>query len=115
MRHWFLGAFLTALTGLGLSLEAASVKVLLSQPNGAELGSRANLTVNILNGNKGLHFYVPTVSINEDAGEVSIKVARGDDGNTRMSVDYATTDGTAIAGQDYSSAAGTIVFDPGRS
>jgi polyhydroxybutyrate depolymerase len=89
-------------------------QVSLSEPNGAELGLRTNLTVNILNGNKGLHSYVPATSVNEDAGEAVIKVARGDDGTNGVSVDYATTDVTAKAGQDYSAVTGTIAFDPGE-
>ena len=70
--------------------------------------------MSITDNDKGLHFYVPAISVNEDAGEVTIKVARGDDGDTQVSVDYATTDGTAKAGQDYTTTAGTIVFDPGE-
>ena len=90
-------------------------KVLLRGPSdGVVLGSPTNLTVNILNGNKGLHFYVPALSVNEDAGQVVIKVARGDDGDSRMTVDYATADGTAQAGHDYTPVTGTIAFEPGE-
>ncbi len=98
----------------GLVGPTKTFRVLLSQPTGAELGARTNLTVSILNGNKGLHFYVPAVSVNEDAGEVTIRVARGDGGDTQVSVDYATSDVTAKAGQDYTTTNGTIVFDPGE-
>ena len=64
----------------------------------------------------------PTVSI------ADASVAEGDDGTTVLSlpvalsgpsgrevdVDYATTDGTAMAGTDYSAAGGTLVFAPGE-
>jgi poly(3-hydroxybutyrate) depolymerase len=63
---------------------------------------------------KGLHLYPGAISVNEDAGEAVIKVARGDDGDNQVSVDYATTDGTAKAGQDYAATAGTLVFNPGE-
>jgi len=94
---------------------ATSFQVRLSGPTGgAVLGSVTNLTVNIWNGNTGLHFYPAPLSVNEDAGEVSVRVARGDDGDGEVSVDYATRDGTAKAGQDYTATSGTLVFEPGE-
>ena len=56
--------------------------VTLSNPTNAILGTRTVASIRITDDDKGLHFYVPTVSVNEDAGEVEIKVARGDDGET---------------------------------
>ena len=32
-----------------------------------------------------------------------------------MSVDYATADGTAIAGSDYTATSGTLTFTPGQT
>ena len=93
---------------------AKNFRVILSNPTNAVLGTRTSATVSILDGDKGLHFYVPAISVNEDVGAVEIKVARGDDGNTPVSVDYSTTDLTAKAGQDYTTNAGTIVFAPGE-
>ena len=98
----------------GLVGGTKTFRVILSNPTNAVLGTRTNVTVSILDSDKGLHFYVPAISVNEDAGAVEIKVARGDDGDTPVSVDYATTDVTAIAGQDYTTNAGTIVFAPGE-
>ncbi|NWG74995.1 MAG: hypothetical protein HXY24_10375 [Rubrivivax sp.] len=72
------------------------------------------VTVSIQESDKALHFYVPSLSVNEDAGAVEIKVARGDDGGNRVSVDYATTDLTAQAGRDYTATAGTVTFEPGE-
>lgn len=89
-------------------------RVILSNPTNAVLGSPWVTTVSISDNDKGLHFYVPTLVVEEDAGEVRMKVARGDDGNTQVSVDYATTNGTAEAGQDYTATAGTLVFEPGE-
>jgi poly(3-hydroxybutyrate) depolymerase len=98
----------------GLVGGTKTFRVLLSNPTNAILGMVTNATVSILDSDKGLHFYVPAISVNEDAGEVEIKVARGDDGDMSASVDYATANGTAIAGQDYTTNAGTIVFAPGE-
>ncbi len=89
-------------------------RVTLSNPTNAILGSPKVATVTIRDNDTGLHFYVPTVVVNEDAGEVTIKVARGDDGDTQVSVDYATTNGTALAGQDYTATNGTLAFAPGE-
>lgn len=90
-------------------------QVTLSQPLGGALGRQRNLSVNIWNNNKGLHFYNPQTTVNEDAGAALIQVARGDDGTNQVSVAYATTDGTAKAGQDYTAASGTLVFEPGQA
>jgi large repetitive protein len=65
----------------------------------------------------------PTVSVNEAS------VAEGDTGTTTLSlpvtlsgpsgrevdVDYATSDGTATAGADYTATSGTLVFAPGET
>jgi poly(3-hydroxybutyrate) depolymerase len=90
-------------------------QVSLSQPaGGAVLGARAVANVNIQESDKGLHFYVPKFSVNEDAGTVEIKVARGDDGQNQVNVDYTTADETAVAGQDYASTSGILVFEVGE-
>jgi hypothetical protein len=99
----------------GLVGNAARFQVSLSRPTGgAVLGGRALINVNIQDDEKGVHLYVPAISVNEDAGEVVINVLRGDDGGNRVSVDYATADGTAKAGHDYTSTSGTMTFEPGE-
>ncbi len=99
----------------GTVADKKAFNLLLSNPTeGAVFGARTNIKVTIANNNSGLHFYLPAVSINEDDGQVVIKVARGDYGDKRVSVDYATTNGTAKAGQDYTATAGTLSFAPGE-
>ena len=99
----------------GLVGKTTKFQVSLSHPTGgAVLGARAIANVSIQEGDKALHFYVPNFSVNEDAGAVEIKVARGDDGENRLSVDYATADGTAKAGEDYTATSGTMTFEPGE-
>ncbi len=89
--------------------------VSLSAPQGgAQLGSRTNLKVTLLDNDKGLHVYAPSISVNADAGLAVIKVARGNDGDNVVSVDYATSDGTAKVGQRYIATAGTLTFAPGE-
>lgn len=90
-------------------------QVILSNPtDGAVLGPRAAANVNIQETDKAVHFYVPSPSVNEDTGLAQIKLARGDDGASQVTVDYATTDLTAKAGQDYASSSGTLVFEVGE-
>jgi poly(3-hydroxybutyrate) depolymerase len=99
----------------GLVGKTTRFQVSLSGPTGgAVLGARAVANVSIQESDKGLHFYVPNLSVNEDAGTVEIKVARGDDGEGPVSVDYATADGTAKAGQDFTATSGTMTFEPGE-
>lgn len=43
----------------------------------------------------------------------SITVVRGGSTNVTSTVDYATSDGTALSGRDYSATTGTLTFPPG--
>jgi dienelactone hydrolase len=87
----------------------------LSNPTGgAILGVRTNAIVQITDNDKGLDFEFPTYSVAEDAGAVLIGVTRGDDGNSPMTVDYVTTNVTAVAGQDYQESSGRLTFAPGE-
>ena len=49
----------------------------------------------------------------ESSPQVAIRVSRTDDGISATSVGYATSDGTARAGEDYVGAEGRLDFGPG--
>jgi hypothetical protein len=49
----------------------------------------------------------------EDAGQVNINVSLSPSSTLTVTVGYATVEGTALAGQDYVSATGTLTFTPG--
>src|SRR6185369_9381890 len=49
-----------------------------------------------------------------EGGQLSIKVSRTGDTSGTASVDFTTSDGTAIAGSDYTAASGTVTFAPGE-
>lgn len=58
-------------------------------------------------------FSVTTASATEDDGQVVLTLVRGGDTAGAVSVDYATADGTAVAGQDYVASAGTVTWADG--
>ena len=51
----------------------------------------------------------------EDVGVASITVKRTGGSTGPLTIDYATTDGTAIAGQDYTATSGTLSFANGET
>jgi len=61
-------------------------------------------------------FSAPAYVVQEDApaGHATITVNRGGATNIPASVNYATSDGTAAAGSDYTAAAGTLNFAAGE-
>jgi methionine-rich copper-binding protein CopC len=69
-----------------------------------------NITVN-----KGgvLSFSSATYTVAENAGSITITVNRLGGSNGTTKVDYTTSNGTAIAGQDYTTASGQLTFNNG--
>jgi dienelactone hydrolase len=98
----------------GLPEGIETFQVLLANPtDGAKLGPRAIATVRITDNDKGLQIEFAQYQVREDEGSVLIGVLRGDDGNV-VTVDYATADLTATAGQDYTATAGKLEFAAGE-
>ena len=62
-----------------------------------------------------MQFSTATYTVNENAGTATITVTRtgGSDGASR--VNYATSNGTATAGSDYTAASGTLTFAAGET
>ncbi|HYW72638.1 MAG TPA: Calx-beta domain-containing protein [Pyrinomonadaceae bacterium] len=61
-----------------------------------------------------VQFSSATNSVSEGNGTVTITVNRSGDVSSTTTVDYATSDGTAIAGTDYTATSGTLTFTPGQ-
>ncbi len=59
--------------------------------------------------------FVADASAFEGDGSLSFAVTLGPQSGDPATVDYATADGTAIAGQDYAAATGTLTFAPGET
>ena len=62
-----------------------------------------------------LQFSSQTYSATEDAGSIDITVSRVDGATGNVTVDYATSNGTATAGSDYTTASGTLTFLQGET
>jgi uncharacterized delta-60 repeat protein len=62
-----------------------------------------------------LQFSPNAFSVDEDAGNATITVARTGGSNGVVSVHYATSDGTATAGSDYTATSGTLTFASGET
>jgi len=62
-----------------------------------------------------VQFSVSSITAIEDVGSLSVTVLRTGGAAGSLTVDYATVDGTAIAGQDYTAASGTLTFNVGET
>ena len=62
-----------------------------------------------------LQMYFERRAVDENSGRVTLGAIRTDRTYGAVSVEYATEDGTAVAGEDYVAAAGTLVFSNGQT
>ena len=100
----------------GLIEGTKNFRVILSNPTGgAVLGTRTNVLVSITDNDVGLQFQFATAAVSEDAGAVLIGVVRGDDGTNSITVDYATSNGAATSGVDYTGVTNTLSFAAGET
>ncbi|HXJ75266.1 MAG TPA: Calx-beta domain-containing protein, partial [Candidatus Dormibacteraeota bacterium] len=76
-----------------------------------------NATLIIINDDSGVGFSSASYSVNENVvgGALMVSVVRTGATNGTTSVDFATVNGTARAGQDYLSRSGTLTFLPGQT
>jgi predicted extracellular nuclease len=69
-----------------------------------------NVSVSTTGGATGPLVSVSDVSVNEAAGTMTFTVTRANVAAGAFTVDYATADGTALAGSDYTATSGTLSF-----
>ncbi|MGO9600207.1 MAG: Calx-beta domain-containing protein [Isosphaeraceae bacterium] len=62
-----------------------------------------------------VQFATSTINVDATAGTVLVDVQRVGNTNAKVSVNYATGGGTAVAGKDYTTATGTLTFQPGQT
>lgn len=94
-----------------------SVILTLSNPSGATLGSPDEATLIILDDDAPptVQFGAYGFVVGESSGEALILVALSRPLTHTVSVDYATSDGTASAGDHYEATSGTLTFAPGQT
>ena len=84
--------------------------VVLSHPSGATLGAISKATVTIYGDEQPgkVSLSSAAYSARQNAGNLTITVARTVNDGDNASVGYATANGSAVAGKDYTAAAGTL-------
>lgn len=89
----------------------------LSHPSGgALLGLKTMATISILDNDPGVGFESTDFSVGERAGEIALSVRRGNDGVlTPFSLQFASRDVTATAGNDYQAVASTLQFEENQT
>ncbi len=88
--------------------------LLTNLPSGFSLSARLNATLVIEDNESALAFAAAAFSFSEGAGAATIVVRRTGPATIPASVDYETRDDTAVAGEDYVAASGTLSFEAGE-
>jgi hypothetical protein len=92
-----------------------TVRLTLANPTGgASLGSpvHADLII-VATGPPVIQLTAATINVHEHVGHATVSAVRFNDSNVPVSVNYATSDGTASNGVDYLSTSGTLNFPVG--
>ena len=89
-------------------------RVTLSAPSGGALITGTNAAVvTIVETDVGLGFAATTYSVAEDGTNVVLTVNRTGATNETVTIDFATLDGSAVDGNDYTNTSGTLTFTNG--
>jgi uncharacterized delta-60 repeat protein len=91
--------------------------VLTNATGGTTLGDVPTATLTIVNDDSGVGFSSASYTVNEGSvsGAIAISVVRTGATNGTATVNYTTTNGTALAGLDYSARSGVLTFAPGET
>jgi hypothetical protein len=96
-----------------------TINLTLTSPAGATLGTQSTATLTIHSDDVAqpgvLQFSAASFSANENQGVVTITVTRTGGSNVPVSVNFATSNGTATAGSDYTATSGTLNFAVGET
>jgi hypothetical protein len=100
-----------------------TLSLIFSNPTGAELATNgtaitngtAVIPITIYEALSGVSLASGNIVTNYDAGNAVITLVRAGNLSNSFSVNYATSNGTAIAGRDYTGTSGTASFSPGQS
>ncbi|MBI2441387.1 MAG: hypothetical protein HYV35_08460 [Lentisphaerae bacterium] len=83
--------------------------------DGSSLGAGMVGVIAVTTSAGTLQFTVASTSVNEDVGSVTLTVTRTGGANGVAAVDYASTNGTALAGTDYTTTTGQLTWADGNS
>jgi hypothetical protein len=86
----------------------------LSNPSNATVGTAGTATIQDDDNPGKLQFSAASFSIAENGGSATISVSRTGGAAGAVTVDFTTQNGTATAGQDYTSVGGTLVLNDGQ-
>jgi hypothetical protein len=104
---------ITASTSLGSNL---TFNVVLANPTApGQIIAPGTNTVTIVNINSGAEFSAPVYTVLKTGIQATINVLRTGYTNSVVSVNYNTTNGSAVAGINYVPVAGTLTFTNGQS
>jgi hypothetical protein len=95
--------------------EAKTVKLKLSNPlGGCKLGTQSQVMLSIESDDVAgaLQFEATEAAADETSGQVVLKVVRTNGSAGTVTVAYATQNGSALAGTDYTQTSGTLTFAP---
>ena len=97
-----------------------TVNLVLSSPTGgATLGGQSTAVLTIADDDVAqpgvLQFSAAAFSVNENLGTATVTVTRTGGSNVPVSVNFATSNGTATAGSDYTATSGTLNFAVGET
>jgi hypothetical protein len=90
-----------------------TVNLTLANPGGGGvLGARSTAELTILTDDAVLQLSAATYTVGESKSQLTVTVTRSGSTSGSVTVSYATSNGTATAGLDYASSAGTLSFGP---
>ncbi|MFO0966215.1 MAG: Calx-beta domain-containing protein [Gemmataceae bacterium] len=113
--------FTVPITNDALVEGAETINLTLSGPTGgATLGGQATATLTIQDDDVApqpgaLRFSASAFSVDEGQATATITVTRTGGSDGSVSVNYATSNGSATAGSDYTGASGTLTFAAGQT
>lgn len=101
-------------------------EILLTNPQNAQLGPNHRVTINIVDDDGPtptptltslpvIQFSQSGYTLNEGGGSVVINVLLSHSAAEPVSINYNTSNGSALAGSDYVATNGTLVFNPGET
>ena len=105
------GIFTSSMTGLSPAT-TYYVRAYATNEAGASYGSQTSF---ITSNQPTVAFSASTYSVAENAGPATITVSLSGTSSQTVTVQYVTSNNTALAGSDYTSASGTLTFSAGDS